>query len=309
MLGFGGTTFDPETDIPDLSGKVILVTGGNSGLGEESVLQLAKHNPKEIILAARSADRAEAAITRIKDKVASANIVFLPLDLTSFKSVAGAAKTINDSTGRLDILMNNAGIMATPPGTTEEGYEIQFGTNHLGHALFTKLILPKLEATAREPGADVRIITLSSLGHKWAPKGGLQLEHVHSEMASTSTFARYGQSKLANILYSRELARRYPSIRCISLHPGSVDTGLSRGLTSSFPRLTAPIQFLSKFLATSVQQGTLNQLWAATSQAAVSGKYYIPVAKESPGSAEAQDNDLAVKLWDWTEAELAKFLG
>jgi retinol dehydrogenase-12 len=139
--------------------------------------------------------------------------------------------------------MNNAGIMMTPPGTTKDGFEVQFGTNHMGHALLTKLLLPKLLSTAKQPGADVRIITLSSVGHEWAPKGGLQLDTVHSEQRNLSSRQRYGQSKLANILYSNELARRYPAIRCVSVHPGSVNTGLSRGLKESYP-LAAPIYII-----------------------------------------------------------------
>jgi retinol dehydrogenase-12 len=198
--------------------------------------------------------------------------------------------------------------MATPPETTKEGYEIQFGTNHVGHALLIKLLLPKLKATAEKPGADVRIISLSSTGHQFAPKGGLLLDKVNSETSSIGTVARYGQSKLANILYSNELAKRYPNIRCISVHPGSVNTGLSRGVKSSWPLLSPIILVASVLFQVSVQQGTLNQLWAATSKDAQTGKYYVPVGKENSGSAYAQDKELGEKLWAWTEGELDKFL-
>jgi NAD(P)-dependent dehydrogenase (short-subunit alcohol dehydrogenase family) len=281
---------------------------GNSGLGQESVLQLAKHNPSRIFLASRSTENAQASINTIRAVVPNANITILPLDLASLESVKDAANIVNATTDRLDILMNNAGIMATPPGTTKEGYEIQFGVNHVGHALLTKLLLPKLEATAQQPGTDVRIITLSSVGHMMAPKGGVLLDDVHSEMKSINTVTRYGQSKLANILYSNELAKRYPKIRCISVHPGSVDTGLKRGLQSSYPWLSPFIPFISVLFTNSVQQGALNQLWAATSGDAKSGKYYVPVAKESPGSALAQDKELGERLWKWTEGEMDKFL-
>jgi retinol dehydrogenase-12 len=219
---------------------LIRINIGNSGLGQESVLQLAKHNPSQIFLAARSQEKGQAAIHNIKEVVPKANITFLQLDLASFASIIEAAKVVNSSVGRLDMLMNNAGIMMTPPGTTTDGYEIQFGTNHMGHALLTNLLLPKLLSTAEEVNADVGIITLGSVGHLWAPKGGLQLETVQSEQRNFSTRERYGQSKLANILYSIELARRYPAIRCVSVHPGSVKTGLSRGLKESYP-LAAPV--------------------------------------------------------------------
>ncbi|KAF8854883.1 NAD(P)-binding protein [Acephala macrosclerotiorum] len=308
MFGFGATVFTPEKDIPDLSGKVILVTGGHSGLGEESVLQFAKHKPEKIYLAARSKERADEAIARIKKAVPSARVTFLPLDLTSFRSVKDAANTVNTSTSRLDILMNNAGIMGTPAATTEDGYEIQFGTNHMGHALLTKLLLPKLQATAKEPGSDVRIVTLSSAGHQWAPKGGIAFEELHSNMKSTSTIIRYGQSKLANILYSNELTSRYPDIRCMSIHPGAVNTGLKKGLAASYWWIKTPADVVGKVFMMTSAQGALNQLWASTSADAKSGKYYVPIAKENTGSAYVRDKELGTKLWDWTEKELETFL-
>jgi len=309
MFGSKTPIFVPESDIQDLSGKVILVTGGSSGLGEESILQLAKHNPRKIYLAARSKGKSNDAINRIKNTVTSANITFLPLDLTSLRSVKDAADIVNSSSSRLDVLMCNAGIMAVPAATTEDGYEIQFGTHHMGHALLTKLLLPKLQATAKEPGADVRIVTLSSQRHLWTVETGIAFEDLRSDMQSTPTFTRYGQSKLANILYSNGLARRFPDIRCISLHPGTVNTGLKRGMSASWWWIKIPMEVLANLLFLTVPEGALNQLWAATSQNAKSGKYYEPVAKETLGSAYAQDEELAVKLWDWTEKELQQFLG
>ncbi|TVY41901.1 putative oxidoreductase [Lachnellula subtilissima] len=306
LLGFVDNGFRPENDIPDLSGKVILVTGG---LGKESVLQLAKHNPSQIFLAARSAEKGQTAVEEVKAIVPGAKITFLQLDLSSYASISKAAKLVNASVDRLDILINNAGIMMTPPNTTMDGFEIQFGTNHIGHALLTKLLLPKLQATAKEqPEADVRIITLSSSGHKWAPDGGLDLGNVHSEQRNLSTRELYGQSKLANILYSNELARRYPDIRCISLHPGSVNTGLSRGLNASYPLVAPVVNFVkwTRIITLDVHQGTFNQLWAATAKEAKSGKYYNPVGQEVTTSKYAQDLELGKRLWDFTEAEFSK---
>ena len=114
--------------------------------------------------------------------------------------------------------MNNTGIMMTPPGTTKDDHEIQFGTNHIGHVLLTNLLLRKLSSTAKEPDSNVCIITLSPLAHEWAPEGGLQLDTIGTEQKKISTRAEYGQSKLANVLYTNELARRFPTIRCVSLH-------------------------------------------------------------------------------------------
>jgi retinol dehydrogenase 12 len=195
--------------------------------------------------------------------------------------------------------------MACPPGLTKEGYEIQFGTNHLGHALLTKLLIPILERTAKTQ-PDVRIINLSSAAHTWAPKVGLVLNEVTTDMKNYSTWARYGQSKLANVYYTRELARRYPSIRSVAIHPGSVQTGLIAGPMANYPYLAWVFKRLQSVMTVSVQQGTLNQLWASVSENVKSGHFYYPVAKEFPGSDVVRDDAKARELWDWTEAELKK---
>lgn len=154
--------FTPDTDIPDLSGKVIIVTGGSSGLGKESVHQLAKHNPARIFLGARTAKRGNAAIQEIESAVPSmkGRISYLEMDLASFASIQRATKTFQSQSDRLDILMNNAGVMAQPEGLTEDGYEIQFGSNYMGPALFTKLLWPTLQKTAEQPKSDVRVVNL-----------------------------------------------------------------------------------------------------------------------------------------------------
>ncbi|OIW33062.1 retinol dehydrogenase 12 [Coniochaeta ligniaria NRRL 30616] len=295
MFGFDAPAFKAE-DIPDLSGKVILVTGGNSGLGAESVLHLAKHKPSRIFLAARSEDKANAAIEEIKGK----------LELSSFESIKKAADTVTKSTTRLDILLNNAGIMAKPPSLTKDGYEIQFGTNYMGHALLTRLLLPLLEKTAKEQGnkADVRIVNVSSLGHGFAPKGGLVLEECKTDLHYISTLARYGQSKLANILHAKALAKRYPSIKCVAIHPGRVDTRLMRGLDETWSWVKIPMKLLGGMVLVTPEQGALTQLFAATSKDAKTGSYYVPIAKEDEASEYARDEKLADKLWDWTEKEL-----
>lgn len=200
--------------------------------------------------------------------------------------------------------------MAVPPALTKEGYEIQFGTNHVGHALFTKLLLPTLEKTAAQPGADVRIVDLTSGGHRLAPAPGFDPDFVRTDMASYSTWRRYGVSKLANILFTVELAKRYPAIKCAAVHPGGVATNLSDTFFGSAPwYLKTPLGVLKPlvpYLTSSPEQGALTQLWAATGKDVESGKYYEPVAVQKPGSTYAQDEKLAEKLWDWTEAELAK---
>ena len=192
-----------------------------------------------------------------------------------------------------------------PPSTTKEGYEIQFGTNHVGHALFTKLLLPTLERTANEKDADVRIVNVSSAGHQLCPKGGLVLSEAITNMQTYSTWTRYGQSKLANILFTRELARRYPGIKSMALHPGGVDTGLKSSLLETSPWLKYIVPGVRWFLK-SPEEGALTQLFTATSPDAKSGEYYEPVAIQRPGSKCSQDPELAKELWNWTETELAK---
>lgn len=307
MFGLFGPTFDPAKDIPDQSGKVIFITGGNSGLGAATVQQLAAHNPSAIYLAARTKSTADSTIEEVKKTCPDAVITFIPLDLSSLESVKKAADTFNASSKRLDTLINNAGIMANPPGTTKEGYELQFGTNHVGHALLTKLLMPTLERTAADPNSDVRIINVSSAGeYVYSPKGGLVLDDVKTPMAEYSTFTRYGQSKLANILFTKELAKRYPTIKSIAIHPGAVNTELKRGLKQSFPWISYPLDFVANLFTNDAQVGAFNQLWAATSEGAKTGTYYLPVGKENGGSTYSRDAFLAEKLWSWTEEELTK---
>ncbi|GAB7356795.1 hypothetical protein MBLNU459_g7682t3 [Dothideomycetes sp. NU459] len=301
------TNFNPDSDIPDLSGKVILVTGGNSGLGRESCLRFAQHNPSHIYLGARTRSKAEAAIATIKETVPNAPITFLEMDLTDLASVKKAAETFLASSDRLDILMNNAGIMACPAALTKDGFEIQFGTNHVGHFLLTKLLLPVLQKTAARPGSDVRIVNLSSRGHKFT-KNGLTLDQACTDMSATSsTWARYGQSKLANIFFTQELAKKYPEIKSVSLHPEDVNTNLTQGMKQSYPWIPQwLVSTLSYYIAVTVEQGTLNQLWASVSNEAQSGHYYDPVGKVGSVSKEVEDKTQAPLLWEWTETELKK---
>jgi NAD(P)-dependent dehydrogenase (short-subunit alcohol dehydrogenase family) len=304
---FGGVSFTSSKDIPSLAGKVILVTGGNAGLGKQSVLEFARYGkPAKIFLASRSLEKAEAAIEDIKKTVPDANIVPLQLDLASFDSIKSAAKSFIQQSDRLDILMLNAGIMATPPGQTKEGYEIQFGTNHIGHFLLTKLLLPVLRATAARPEhPDVRVVVLSSVGLGLAPSSGFDESWVRTDGSAVFTFTRYGQSKLANALFARELAKRYPEITSVAVHPGTVNTNLMEPFAQS--------GFLQRFLGVLVkpfiatpETGARNQLWASVSPDVKNGEYYTPVGVVGwgRGTANARNDELAKKVWEWTEAEL-----
>ncbi|KAK1765024.1 hypothetical protein QBC33DRAFT_545526 [Phialemonium atrogriseum] len=182
--------FNLDKDIPPLNGKVILVMGGNIGLGKQCVLEFARHNPHQIQLASRNLDKAKAAADEIRAQVPDAPIKILELDLTSFDSVKRAASTVLSASSRLDILMLNAGIMAIPPGLTSSGYELQFGTNHMGHALLTKLLLPLLTNTAAAD-ADVRVVSLSSHGHVYLPRGGFRFDSLRTTADSMGAYWRY----------------------------------------------------------------------------------------------------------------------
>ncbi|KAF5005558.1 hypothetical protein FDECE_8010 [Fusarium decemcellulare] len=304
-------TFNPDQDIPNLSGKAILVTGGNNGLGKETVLQLSKHNPAQIFLAARTKSKALTAIEDIRKSVPdAAPITYLSLDLASFDSIKQAVIDFHAQSQRLDILINNAGIMAVPPGKTKDGYEIQFGTNHVGHALLTKLLLPTLikTATATSPPQDVRIVTVASKSEGWGPPlNPSEFDKLKTDMSSTSTFARYGMSKIANVLYAHALSSRHPEIRSISLHPGSVNTDISGGIAASWPVLKPLLRFGSLFgdiFADSVSTGAKNQLWAAVSPDAKSGEFYHPIGVTGKGSENSRDRALEEEIWRWTEQEL-----
>lgn len=278
---------------------------GNTGLGKEAITQLAKHNPQQIFLAARTASKANDAIADIKKAVPSANVEHLLLDLSSFKSIEAAANTFISKSSKLDILMNNAGIMATPYSTTEEGYEIQFGTNHMGHALLTKLLMPTLLETAKHPDADVRIVNLSSAGHQMCPSDGIIYDP--DKLSKEGAWSRYGQAKLANILFTRALAKHYPSITSAAVHPGLIKTEL-------YQHASAGAKFVN-IVGVSVPEGTKNQLWAATAKGVKSGEYYTPVGNLSrpffakfftAGAKHMQDEQMADRLWEWTEGELKK---
>ncbi|KEF60863.1 uncharacterized protein A1O9_02425 [Exophiala aquamarina CBS 119918] len=301
--------FNPDIDIGPLTGKVIVVTGGNSGCGKETVLRLAKHSPGRIYLAARSKAKYDDAMATITVAAPNASDVvkFLELDLASLASVKKASETVLQENDRLDVLVNNAGIMAVPHGLTKDGFEVQFGTNHMGHALLTRQLLPLLQKTTKEPSADVRIINLSSIGHTMAPGEGIQFDKIKTPMKELHTLRLYGSSKLANVLYTRELARRYPDILCVSIHPGRVETNLGRTLKQDAGLLYMFSQVMDCLVKPlSVEAGALNQIWAATWKRSdiVNGAYYVPAGKENQGSKLSHDANLRERLWTWTEEQL-----
>jgi hypothetical protein len=176
-----GVAFDPARDIPSLAGKVILITGGAGDLGKQVAIELARHKPARIYIADLPRDDdGTPVIAAIRDAVGDehAPVSYLPVDLSSFESIKAAVARFYAVESRLDIAVLNAGIMRVASGTTAEGYEITFGINYLGHALLTRLLMPTLLRTAELPGADVRVVAVSSEGHVMAPKGGILFDKL-----------------------------------------------------------------------------------------------------------------------------------
>ncbi|ORY81484.1 hypothetical protein BCR37DRAFT_336191, partial [Protomyces lactucae-debilis] len=272
-------------DIPDQTGKVILVTGGNTGIGYETCLMLAQAGAK-VYLAARSEARANAAIEKIRARNPKGTVQWLKLDLQDLESVRSAAQSFSNKESKLDALFNNAGIMATPYQLTKDGIEEQFQTNHVGPFYLTRLLLGKLERAD-----DPRIVNTSSFGHRFYTANAesfTSLEEVNK--TCDSTWTRYGQSKLANILFAMELAKRHPKIMSNAVHPGFIDTELSRGTGASYGKVFQTLFDWSIKLGASVvgvtlspPEGALTQLYVGTAKKvrtdAISGRFFVPIAK------------------------------
>lgn len=296
--------YSPPRDIKPLEGKVFVITGGNNGIGKATILALAEHGPAVIYLCARNLSKGRAAVDEIKKTVSDASIRLVELDLACLASVAKAAHQICSETDRIDILINNAGVMAVPPTKTVDGYEMQWATNYMGHALFTRQLLPTLARTASQPNSDVRIINVSSYGHTTAPSPGINF--ADTSLPKSNIWGRYGQSKLGLVLHSKALAKRYPQIACVSLHPGAIETNLADTFVGEkASKVLHPL--IGPFLKTA-EEGAFNQLWLATSprEGIQSGAYYVPVGKLDKGSKYAQDEAMADKLWTWTESEFLR---
>ena len=212
-----------------LDGKTVIITGANTGIGLETAVDLAKRNAR-VILACRSVERGEKAAVEVRKRSGNNNVVFFQLDLASLDSVRKFAAKILEEEPQIDILINNAGVMALPERTlTQDGFEMQFAVNHLGHFLLTNLLLDHIKKT---PSA--RIVNVSSKAHL---RGNIDFENLNSEKSYVPWIA-YDTSKLANILFTRSLAKRLEGtgVTANSLHPGLIMTELSRHLTLSMVR-------------------------------------------------------------------------
>lgn len=293
-------------DTISLSTSSKLIILGTNGLGAQSAIHLAKHNASHIYISGRNAQSAEKIIAQIRDTGSRTEVTFIQCDLASLSSVKDAAEQFVSQTPQLDILMCNAGIMAKPPSLTTDGYEIQFGTNHLGHALLIKKLLPLLEETS-STGGDARIVILTSEGMFLHPKGGIVFDDLKTvqDFWVGGPWRRYGQSKLANMLYARELSRQYPGITSVSVHPGVVATELV-GNSKFMDRALIHATNFGNLLKP--EEGAFNQVWAATAprEKLENGMYYELVGKLAWKKLDktARDDGLAKRLWEWTEEAL-----
>jgi len=286
-------------DIPDQTGRTAVITGANTGLGFETAAALAARGAR-VVLAVRNLDKGKQAATGISAAAPGAQVELQELDLTSLDSVRSAAAQLRSDHDRIDLLINNAGVMYTPKSNTKDGFELQFGTNHLGHFALTGLLLDRLL-----PVAGSRVVTVSSIGHRIRAAihfDDLQWERRYGRVAA------YGQSKLANLLFTYELQRRLaPGGTTVALaaHPGGSATELTRNL----PRLLAVAVPLVEPLFQSAEQGALPTLRAATDPGARGGQYYGPdgfgetrgYPKVVASSAQSHDADLQRRLWAVSE--------
>ncbi|GAA5892879.1 hypothetical protein JCM5296_006031 [Sporobolomyces johnsonii] len=297
-----GKIWEPSKEIPDLTGKVAIVTGGNVGLGFITAQELASKGCK-VYIACRNEERAKAAIEKINAATPGkeADLVYLPFDLTDLKSAKAAAQTL-EGEGRLDIVVNNAGVMAWPYKLVN-GVEIQFW-NHLGHFALVHHLLPLLVKTSKE--SSVRIVNVSSLGHTFSPKPDFSsMDGANGEFGST--WRRYGQAKLANILFSVGLQERVKgeNIRVNSCHPGNVNTELTRGPAETYGVVGRLMTKLAPYITMTPTEGAKTQLYLAASPEVDSkdyrAKYFTPIATETEPSALAQDKELAEQLWKLSE--------
>ncbi|KAH3855034.1 retinol dehydrogenase 12-like [Dreissena polymorpha] len=282
-----------------LHNRTVLITGANTGIGKETARDLAGRGAR-VILACRDMNRAQEAADDIKRSTGNSNVIVYKLDLASLESVRDCATELLEKEDRLDILINNAGIMMTPYWKTKDGFEMQLGTNHLGHFLFTNLLLDLVKKSAPS-----RIINVSSRAHMRGLRR-INFDDLNSEKLYSPMNA-YAQSKLANILFTRELDRRLKgtSVTAVSLHPGVVATELTRYIEIPiYFRLPAYVLYngLIQHLMKTPTAGAQTTLHCALEPEVEqqSGKYFSDCAVLEP-TTFAQDDEMASKLWSVSE--------
>jgi NAD(P)-dependent dehydrogenase (short-subunit alcohol dehydrogenase family) len=287
-------------DIPDQSGRVAIVTGANTGLGFHTAAALADKGA-HVVLAVRNLDKGKDAVDKIKADSPNAVVALQQLDLTSLEAIREAAEEIKAAHQRIDLLINNAGVMWTPKDTTKDGFELQFGTNHLGHFTFDGLLLERLL-----PVEGSRVVTVSSQGHR---TGRINFDDLQSER-KYGRHAAYAQSKLANLMFTYELQRRLtakgaPTI-AVAAHPGGSNTELTRNVPGV---VRAPLEAVWGLVTQGADMGALPTLRAATDPDVQGGQYYGPDGigeqrghpKLVESSKRSHDEAVQRRLWEVSE--------
>jgi len=286
-------------NIPDQTGRTAVITGANTGLGYETAAALAAKGA-HVVLAVRNVDKGNAAADLIARRTPAASVAVQELDLSSLESVRAGADEIRSAHDTIDLLINNAGVMMTPKSTTKDGFELQFGTNHLGHFAVTGLLLDRVLAA---PGS--RVVTVSSVGHRFARRGirfdDLQWQREYSRVGA------YGQAKLANLMFTYELQRRLQGTNTIAAaaHPGGSRTELARNL----PTLVRVVEGVLSPLFQGADMGALPTLRAATDRGVIGGQYFGPdgfgeqrgYPKVVASSRVSHDIDAQRRLWTVSE--------
>lgn len=300
----GGATWG-TADIGDLVGRVALVTGANSGIGYETVRALADHGA-HVIMACRDEERARRARDKLESELERSSLELLPLDLADLVAVRRAADAVLREHARLDLLVNNAGVMGTPYRQTPDGFELQIATNHLGHFALTGILLDRIVTTERS-----RVVTVSSHMHR---AGRMRLDDV-AGLTPRNTWVAYGTSKLANLLFATELARRLAAMGVSTLslaaHPGWTRSNLAGNGAALGPnRLRRRVaREVGSTLGQSAAAGALPVLCAATGSAMRSGQYIGPSRlggtvgppRLARPSRRARDREAAARLWSVSE--------
>jgi len=300
-------------DIPDLTGKRAVITGVTGGLGLHTAIELARHGA-ELVVTARNADKAADSVKRITDDVSSAKIDVVSLDLADLSDTKRAASEVAKTYDRIDILINNAGIMATPKATTVDGFELQIGTNHLGHFAWTATLWPLLVASA------ARVVTVSSFMHRSVNSIDLRSLTIEGSPRRYGRWKSYGESKLADLLFALELDRRTKAanipVVSVAAHPGYASTNLTKP-TSGSKALFLPgmaMHQVSKILGQPAAHGAWPLLMAATDAELTGGEYVGPSGpSEMRGrphlvgtSRTARDQELASGLWMASESAIGR---
>lgn len=279
--------------------KTVLITGGNAGIGKATVRKLANRGA-EVVMACRDMEKAEAAAEEIIKHSGNGQVSVIHCDLSSFDSIRKAVGEFTAGHQQLDVLINNAGVVTSDLHRTEEGFELQFGVNHLGHFLLTKLLLNHLKKAAKP-----RVVTVASHSHY---RGEIDFNNLRGQKGNASYHGMeaYGQSKLANVLFARELARRHPWLDSNSLHPGVVRTSLGNKATNWYYSL---FWTLYKPFMINNEKGADTSFYLAASPEVegVSGQYFDDKQRRKHPSRLAQDPELARRLWEVSEQYVAEY--